>query len=65
MAEKTSPRGRWLTFLIFGVLVLLGVLLLWFYMSSEADAPEQPAPAPTEEVGEARPRVPAGSPRWA
>ena len=40
MAAEPSPRGRLLTALIFGALVLLGVLLLWLLL--ERRAPEPP-----------------------
>lgn len=58
--ETTTPRGRWLTFLIFGVLVLTGVLLLWFYMQSSPEAAEPPGsgPVPTENVRHVLPEVP-------
>lgn len=45
MAEKTSPRGRLLTFVIFGALVLLGVLLLWLYWEGGAEPPAAKPPA--------------------
>lgn len=41
MAAEPSPRGRLLTALVFGALVLLGVLLLWLLL--ERRAPEPPA----------------------
>ncbi len=48
--EDTTPRGRWLTFVIFGALVLAGILLLWFYWERGVEEPSAPAPTPTEDV---------------
>lgn len=51
---QPSPRGRLWTLLIFGALVLAGVLLLWYYWSSPAEPPDQPDPVPTEDVQHVR-----------
>lgn len=48
--ETPSSRGHLLTLLIFGALILAGVLLLWYYTSTPAEAPEQPDPVPSEDV---------------